>query len=328
MTGAVPHPVRDVDYEAIAARAFDEPLGADDRAALAVWADALDDVGDPRGALIALEHALDAERDARRARAIRHAMIEHLATHGGAWIGGLGPTLGHPRALDLDVRAGQVYGASLDTRHVAAATQRMPEDLVAELLSAPMTAGLRRLHVRVRKATQVPRVIDALARAIRPPPLEQLAVTTAVQSRGRSGRAAPIANGAALVVPYPALWSFCMHGALSPFPMPPPRRSDAVPTRVELGRELLYGAPQSSSRALAAIVAQGARAFMFVEALCVLLQSRDAAELGAVALALPALGPRARLALPLLATITSRPRLFSIETRRAAGVAIARIRAL
>ena len=66
---------------------------------------------------------------------------------------------------------------------------------------------------------------------------------------------------------------------------------------------------------------------MFVEMLMMLLAPGIVKPQAPIAACLPTLGDRARIALPLLATNTGRVKHYDAETRRAAGIAIAALRA-
>src|SRR5262245_22456594 len=71
-----PTDVNERDYDALAQRAFEGDVDDDLREQLRVCADALEQLGDPRGPLIAMELALETA-DSRRAAELRRAMTEH-----------------------------------------------------------------------------------------------------------------------------------------------------------------------------------------------------------------------------------------------------------
>jgi len=149
-----------IDLEELAARSLDEPLTPDERVALRVWADALEDAGDPRGPLIAMEHALRDQPS--RGRELRQAMHDYAATNAAHLLGAIAPLLRFKRALSLDWRSGLLHGAFLDTRYIAKLSDVAPNELVTMLLGAPAATTLRRLYVRVRSADQVGPVLDML----------------------------------------------------------------------------------------------------------------------------------------------------------------------
>ncbi len=124
-----------IDFEELAVRSLDEPLTPDERIALRVWADTLEDAGDPRGPLIAMEHAL--REQPRRRYELRQAMNEYVAAHAAPWLGSLAPFIQARRVLSLDWRSGQLYGAFFDTRYLADQTKLPPGQLVTRLVRAP-----------------------------------------------------------------------------------------------------------------------------------------------------------------------------------------------
>lgn len=327
-----------IDFEGLAARSFDEPLTPDERDVLRVWADALEDAGDPRGPLIAMEHALRTQPG--RGRELSQAMNEHVVAAAGPWLGAIAPFIEHKRAMVLDWRSGLLYGAFFDTRYLAAQAQRTPGQLVTMLLEAPVAANLRRLHVRVRREDHVSQVLRAVREVAQAPPLEDLLVLTGV----RATRIVAVGRGSEHVAPLASRYAtlrLCADGggfvALAP-PVSSSPQGNAWPAslaaaeprtgegRCALGRALIH--PDSALRtgALNQLAALGARAFMFVESLMVLLEPGIVVPQAPIAACLPALGDHARIALPLLATITGRAAHYDLETRRAAGVAIAALR--
>jgi hypothetical protein len=328
-----------IDFEALAARSFDEPLAPDERTALRVWADTLEAVGDPRGPLIAMEHAL---RDQpRRGHELRQAMADHMVGNAGRALGTIAPLVAFKRALSLDWRSGALYGAFLDTRYLADATERSPDKLVATLLAAPATATLRRLHVRVRGGAQVGQVVGVLGKLAQVPPLEELLVLTGV----RVTALVPVGRGLAyptlLAARYPRLRLLADGDRVSALSLSAPstpqddaRLAQLLPVadpstrdgRLMLGRALLRPEPALRAQAVSRIAALGERAFMFVESLGVLLEPGIVAPQAPIVACLAALGDHARIALPMLATITGRTAHYDHETRRASGIAIAALR--
>ncbi len=165
------------DYELLAARSFEEPHDRDLRASVLVCADALSQEGDPRGPLIAMEHALH-DADHKRTVLLRKAMHEHASTEGSALLGSAASLMFAGRTLTLDWRSGRIYGMSVDARYLPRKSKTSTGDLVRQALGAPAAADLRRLRVRVRSAEEVRSIVDMLALHKRPPPLEELVLYT------------------------------------------------------------------------------------------------------------------------------------------------------
>ncbi|HEY0195917.1 MAG TPA: hypothetical protein VGC42_32615 [Kofleriaceae bacterium] len=323
-----------IDYEALARRSLDVTPSADERAALRVWADQLEAAGDPRGTLIALEHARDA--DPARRRALHKAALDHALAHAAALLGPLEPIARVPRALELDWRAGQLYGLRIDLVRCAVVLGREPSDLVAPALDAPITAELRRIELRV--AARYP-TLAMLEHAASPPPLEEIEVYGGGGPPNRAWTSQlPMIDR--MVARYPAL-RLCVHDGSSNWPLPErsvtarEQLARAAATaepetpagRAALGRALLVPEPALRDPALARIEQLGPRAAAFGAILLRRLRVDRTAPKLAIARALVALGPTARFAIPVLAAITGRP-AYAAETRSAAGVALAALRAL
>ncbi len=305
-----------IDYAALAARAFDVPLDADEREALRVWGDLLQGADDARGTLIALEHAI-LEQPART-HELRQAMRDHLFVHGGALIGQVGPLLQVPRGLALDWRAGQLYSAELDTRNATLLTELSSVELVRVLLDAPMTATARRLHIRVRTERQVAPVVNAIGRYRGPLAIEQLIVAVGVREQVIVRSDDPL--------PEQPLWLYARGGSIAALATTPVHATDDPETlagRVRIGRALVH--PDHRAGALARIANLGPRAFAFADTLAMLLAPRIVTEQSSVVEALVALGTHARRFAGQLATITGRPTLYDVDTRRAAGIALAKL---
>ena len=311
-------------FAALAARSFDEPLGADERATLQVWGDALEAAGDPRGPLISMELGQGVQRPTR---ALRRAMLEYVVTQGRGLLGELAPLALYKRAVELDWRSGLLYGAFLDTRYVGPHAQLTPVQLVHQLLAAPAAATLRRLHVRVGSEEKAMAVLAALDGVKRPPPLEQLLVLSEKRPHWMS-RQTPLARYPEIARTYPDLHLFAASYLFVELPVAPevmiaqldPR---ILEDRVALGRALMRIAEPSWAPTLARLAALGPRAFMFLETLMMLLAPGLIKPQAAVVECLAALGPAAGGALPLLARITGRTEHYDLATRRAAGRAIA-----
>ncbi|HEY0991997.1 MAG TPA: hypothetical protein VGD80_33330 [Kofleriaceae bacterium] len=325
------------DQQALAIRSLDEPLDPQDRETLRVWADALESAGDPRGALISLEHVL--REHPERARAVRRGMIEHVAANAGHLLGGFAPHVAFPRAVVLDWRSGMLDGAFLDTRYLARTTGLRPAELVAELLEAPIAATLRRLHVRVRSERHHAPVFAAVQLCSHPPPLEEVLVLPGVRPLAIAPGHQRSPYASALTAAYPDL-RLLAHGTrvfglpLAQHPLLitqlPPILGSLVPStragRLVLGRALVHPDPAVRAAALDRLSALGRQAFMFVDALMMLLGPGLCAPQAPIVACLAAVGEDARVALPLLATITGRAAHYDRDTRSAAGAAIAALR--
>jgi hypothetical protein len=306
-----------IDVEELAIRSFDEPLAADDLAALRVWGDQLEAAGDPRGGLIAMEHEIRAQP--RRRRELARATIAHA----GALLGKLGPLVESSRALEVDWRSGRLYAVFLDTRHLAKRAKLPPEALVEMLLRAPAAASLRRLHVRVRYAEQIdPVVVELLHSPARD--LEEIVILVGVRPTSLNGLARR-----GLAETFPDLRLLAIQDRITPVPT----RGDAVAIarampaepngRILLGRALTSDDAALRAEAARRIAELGPRAFMFVDTLLALLEPRLTTPQAAFASCLGSVGEAARIAIPRLATITGRVTHYDLDTRRAAGAAIA-----
>lgn len=314
----------ELDYEAMASRGFDVGFSRDDRIALAVWADALESAGDWRGALITMELAVHAQP--ARSRELARAMTAHVASYGSALVGTLAPILAYPRTLELDWRAGRLYGARLDVRYAPNQLVVSERAVVESLLAAPIAASLRRLHVRARTTREVDAIVDAIVGAPRRPPLEQLVVLIGVQPTRFGVR--PERTGIGLDESYPQLWLLATTTSVHPLPADKPTARD-VPEdrtgRVRIGRALLHPDPEIRSAALERISRLRDSGFAFVDALMVLLRPGLVDDQQPIVACLARLGERAHVARRLLAQITGRSDAYDPETRRAAGLALAAI---
>src|SRR5262245_46522124 len=133
-----------IDYERLATRSLDEPLDDEELATLRVWGDVLEAANDPRGVLIAIEHAILA------APARRHALAAagnpHVMARMPDLIGPLALLLEHRRAVELEWRAGVLHGVFLDIRRLPKNPDFTPEEAIDKLFAAPAMATVRRLH--------------------------------------------------------------------------------------------------------------------------------------------------------------------------------------
>jgi hypothetical protein len=318
-----------IEYDALARRSFNEPLDVDERESLRVWADALEAAGDPRGRLIAIEHAIR-EHPERRVELAR-ATNEHLAQHADPMmVGAAAPLLSGSGVLELEWRSGLLYGATLDTRRTLKADLGAHE-LVLPLLSAPMAKTLRRLTVRVRHTFQVDLVLRELDKTREPRPLEEIAIAPGPRPR-RISDAAPRSWDA---TKYPRTRSLVVDDTAIALPLggwgrvdpDEVRRAHSPAQRYDrwlLGRALTAADADIRFAALERIAALGPAAFMFVETLLVLLAPGLVPAQDTVVRCLAALGPAARSALPRLAAITGAPH-YDTATRKAAGHAIAEL---
>lgn len=330
------------DYEELAARSFDEPGDPELRAAVLVCADALSQIDDPRGPLIAMEHALR-DADDRKAVELRRAMHEHAAAYLVPQLGGAGPLMHARRTLALEWRSGQLYGVSLDARYLPVKSKQPPGELVRIVLDAPAARNLRRLRVRVRTDDEVRDVHSFLHARRHGPPLEEVELYTNVWP---STLTATQGGGP----PFPNLY-YLVHGttvvALPPtgeITCPPARvlpdvpladPPTTVPARRFLGRAITHGNAELRVAALERVATFGPRAKCFERVLCALLQPLVAtSQLGwhttskpllPIIEALRALGP-SRHASRVLQKVASRPGDYDPETRRAAGSAAVELR--
>lgn len=323
-----------LEYEDLAARAFDEPYDALLRAELRVCSDELEQAGDPRGPLIALEHAA-LDEPPRRARELRRAMDDLAFEHGAPLLGALTtPVL--RKEVAFEWRAGRIYGASVDTRRLAKLGPRIsPAELVDLVLDAPAAHALRRLRVRMTPAEDHAAMLRRLCNRGRRPPLEELEIGT---------RAAPSVlrrpEGTAALEQYPDLYLLALRDAIHP-PRPQSEvrwsaaqraaqvsQADPPTTaggRAVLGRALLSNEEPVRAAALARIATSGRGARCFARVMTILLQPGIVAPQLPIIEAMRALGGPRELA-RVLARISSRPH-YDAPTRSAAGAASAAIRA-
>ena len=318
-------------------RSLDEPLAPEARAALRVWADALEAAGDPRGPLIAMEHAVR-DQPARR-HELHRAINEHLVANAPHLLGELAQHLRMKRAVSLDWRSGLLYGASLDTRYLASTTGQAPERFVAMLLGAPAARTLRQLRVRVRSVARIPAVIRALGGIEQAVPLEEILIrpdmrVTWIDPAGQAPWAAPQLAGR-----YPNLRLLAVRDQLSARPGNVWRPGAALDRalaaidltdaagRIALSRALVCRDAEVRAQGVRRLTELGTRGFLLVETLMLLLAPGIVAPQAPIVACLPTLGDHARMALPLLATITGRPGHYDRDTRSAAGIAIAALRA-
>ena len=324
------------DYELLAARSFEEPHDADLRAAVLVCADALSQEGDPRGPLIAMEHALR-DADPKRAIELRKAIHEHAATEASALLGGAALLLTANRTLVLDWRSGKLYGMTVDARYLPGTPKISAGGFVKQALAAPAAVDLRRLRVRVRNAEETRSIVDMLAKQERPPPLEELVLYTTVWPQHMSRTPQLV-----LEERYPNLYyvvfetrtlSLPPHGMLLHGPADhisavascaPPT---TAPARAFLGRCLTNAHVELRLAALARVKQLGPQANVYEQVLCTLLQpgvatrpTDSSAPLLPLVEALIAVRP-SRAGRDMLGKIASRPEYYDAAVRSLAGKA-------
>jgi hypothetical protein len=328
------------DYDALARRTFDEPYDTELRDAILVCADALEQTNDPRGALIAMEHAL-ASAEPRRAIELRRAMQDHVIEHGATLLGGMSSLLSFKRAIAFEWRAGRMYGVAIDTRHLPAKAGVSCDELVNVVIRAPAAIGLRRLRVRVRGNVECMRVIQMLGQRQVALPLEEIEIGARVWPNGLMG-VLPRTGHGTLVAKYPNLFHLALYDLILPLPVigDTPRKPGSdleevrlvgAPTSASerriLGRALCSGQADIRSAAFHRVRELGPRARVFERVLTVLLQPRVVLEGHLeIVTALQALGPSRDLMLA-LAKVSSRAGQYDLQTRSAAGSAAAAFRA-
>jgi hypothetical protein len=317
-------------YEQLALRSFDHPLDADEQEAMRVWGDALESAGDPRGALITIEYAIR-DRPERR-HELGRAINEHLVEHASEWISAIAPLTRVSRALELEFRSGLLYGAFLDTRRTKE-TRDKPADAVQRILGAPAAKTLRRLHVRVRQLARVREVLELLAQKKgHKLPLEEIVVRFGVRATrlGRPYVHSQFADERSLPSVYPGLRHLEIGDCLASLPFGETHvvnaPSDPV-ARTYLGRALGQVEPNVRAAAIARLAAHGRAGFMFRDTLLALLGPGMPAPQAGIAACLARCGEHARSAIRPLAIVTGRTKHYDVDTRRAAGVALAALRA-
>jgi uncharacterized protein (TIGR02996 family) len=145
----------------------------DDRAAYAVYADWLQRQGDPRGELIALQLAREAElaRGHTGRSALATAIGRHLERHAATLLGGLAALVGDVRDV-----AGAPFAWRFGFIHRVVLESRRGGDLgaiVDEVLRHPSGRLVRELAIRCDDLDEAHRVVDAL-RDHAPPALTEL----------------------------------------------------------------------------------------------------------------------------------------------------------
>jgi hypothetical protein len=324
------------DYDALAARAFDEPYDGELLTALRVCGDALEQAGDPRGPLIALEHAvLEAESPAR-ARELRRALHAYAFGGGAALLGPAAAPESFAGELELEWRAGKIYGAAVECRYLDRKEHPIrATELVNHLLDAPGAYDLRRLRVRVSQNRNCEEVMAAIHGRDRRPPLEEIEVGAGPRPRRISW-----GNTSAMLDKYPDLYFLAHRDQIRPLApadelaRPAAQRAVEVeaigpPTepraRAILGRALCSHDEVLRGAALRRIAAIGPPARGFAYVMTRLLAPGIQLAGAPIIEALCALAPSRELAL-ICGRISSRDQHYDVETRRAAGAAAARIR--
>jgi hypothetical protein len=323
-----------LEYDAVARRAFDEPYSRELRDTLRVYGDALEQAGDPRGPLIAFElAALDAEPE-DRARQIRRAMRAYALERRADLLGPVEPPGLFDLGLRLEWRAGRIYGAAVNARHLAKKTGLAPAEIVDRFLRAPAAHDLRRLHVRVAEESHCGEVLAMLRRREPRPPLEEIELGIYV----RPGRSAPSVPTENTLAAYPNLYYLADTGQLRDLSRSagatagsvPERRADevariALPTepeaRGQLGRALSALDETTRAAALERVAQLGPAAQGFMRMLTVLLAICPRRQQASIVRVICALGPSRELA-SALARLASQGNLDE-EPRRTAALAAA-----
>jgi uncharacterized protein (TIGR02996 family) len=114
---------------------LDDPT---DEGALLVLGDWLQSQGDPRGTLIALQHAQAREKDPTKFLALKRDAAAHYTTHEAALIGALDPWR---HLFELDWNVGYIRGARLSSSAPRPGEPTMP-DILAELVKLPSALAL------------------------------------------------------------------------------------------------------------------------------------------------------------------------------------------
>ncbi len=322
------------DYLVVSGRAFEEPYLDDLRALVRVCGDHFEHHGDPRGTLIALG---EARYDATgpRAHELQSAIDAHVLVHHDNELGALADLVRKPRTCVLEWRCGQLFGASLDTRHLE---RSEIASAVRSLLYAPAAYTLRRLTVRARTDRDVETVVSAVRDRTEPrPPLEHVELLREIRPRRLGGW--ETSSAAAIRQRYPRLCFYAerdaVYSMLVDLPMRPEQLAEQIraveapldiDARVVLGRALTMPEAATRAAALAKIEQLGEHAAWFVDILAILLQPGVVAPQLPIVTALRAIGRVARRALPVLVQIPGRTKYYDLETRRAAGQLVAAMR--
>ncbi len=160
----------DPDVAALEARLIEDPTDAD---GWLVYGDLLQKRGDPRGELIALQTAADAERAAKPRsgprRGTQLAVTKHFAKHVAGLLGPLARHVKDVRELGAPPflwKHGFIHRAELSSELARAA-------VLDELLRHPSGRLVRELALRVETAARATEALEALARHA-PPVLQEL----------------------------------------------------------------------------------------------------------------------------------------------------------
>lgn len=329
-----------LEYDAVARRAFDEPYSHELRDTLRVYGDALEQAGDPRGPLIALElAALDAEPEDGAPR-LRRAMRAYTRERRAELLGPVEPPGLFDLGLRLEWRAGRIYDAAVNARHLAKKSGLAPAEIVDRFLRAPAAHDLRRLRVRVAEESQCGEILAMLRRREPRPPLEEIELGIYV----RPGRSAPSVPTENTLAAYPNLYYLSDTGQLRDLSRSagaiagsaPERRADEVariapPTepeaRGQLGRALSALDEATRIAALERISQIGPAAQGFMRMLTILLAICPRRQQLPIVRAIIALGPSRERAIA-LAGFSSQGNLDEEPRRIAAHAAAAMQHAL
>lgn len=318
-----------------------------------VEADRLQGLGDPRGTLFALNLALDRAieaKDAARINDIDKEMQAVARRASAELFAGAAPVLHFRRAVELRFRAGHVYGARLDLRHITKRARLAAVEILSLLLGAPALARLRRLQVRTRTEHEVDTCV-ALLRERSAPPLELLALSADPWPRAI---VAPPQFGVDISVGlaerFPNLFLLGLADGihpLAPASVPGASRRDltagdrevtavelvreadpsTLPGRTAIGRALLSLDEALRAAALARVEEHPMLGEPLLPALAVLISPGVSRDPSAALRTLAALGPRAVGVLPRVARVVGAPRYFEVAARRQARLTLERLRA-
>lgn len=316
----------------------EDPEHPDLGEAMAVAGDLLQSRGHPRGQLIAFELMQRAAAPGER-KAIAATLESWVADHEARIFGSL-HALRHRRgALRYAFTGGWLTELALDARRVSPADARYSLDaseLIMVLVGSPALRRVRSLQIRAAKFDELVRLSAELRKQVRADKtaIESLILSPTTRPIGHRANATPVELDA-LRRAMPKLWCVTESGYL--VSLLDPRLPDEASAdeldrlrggamsrdlRVLIGRGLTSGRPETTKVACEHIAEQGASGRVFLPTLRMLLRPQVSHAAVWIAPMLVRFGAWVHELRPQLASITGSDSRFSVELRRAAGLAL------
>ena len=322
---------------------LDEDPGHPDLAeVLSVAGDRLQEEGQLRGQLIALELLLDAATNDESRASAAATLESFIASHEARLFGSL-HMLRHRRgALRQWVHGGRIEGLFIDARRISPDPRYRLEakELVQILLGSPAIRHLRRLQIRTARIEGSGGLLEQLGKQAKLGALEieQLIISPTTRPIGHRVQWS-LPSFEVLRRALPKLWFATHAGDLVSLldPKSPDEASAleldrmrgqamARDLRIWIGRGLSSGRPETTKVACERIVEHGESSRVFLPALRMLLRPKVSPAAAWIIPAIPHFGTWARELAPQLRAITGSAGIYPIEQRRAAGKVLARIR--